>query len=358
MITVADVMTRRPVGVAAGATVADALQAMKERGISSVLVLPLPGSTDYGILTMHDIVGKVVKEDLDPDAVRVGDIMTWRVITARASWTLEQAAALMADAGVRRLPVIEGHEIIGLISDTDIFTALVPRQEWEYVRQVRKERVHRRVSQTGPARTVTDVMSVPVLTIGPRATVEAAVEKMVAAGISSLLVIEDGEGRQGIVTKRGVVTKVAANGQDPKAVTVREIMSSPLRTIAPDVTLEACSVRMASERIRRFPVAREGRIIGIISDSDILAAVVGHRWWGHRRGPTSAIVADIMRSATVDLRPGGPEAVSPELSLWECAARLAHTGVRELPVVQEGRLIGIVGDTDIVRALEERGGGD
>lgn len=358
MITVADVMTRRPVGVAAGATVADALQAMTERGISSVLVLPLPGSTDYGILTMHDIVDKVVKEDLDPDAVRVGDIMTWRVITARASWTLEQAAALMADAGVRRLPVIEGHEIIGLISDTDIFTALVPRQEWEHVRQVRKERVHRRVSQTGPARTVADVMSVPVLTIDPRATVEAAVEKMVAAGISSLLVIEDGEGRQGIVTKRGVVTKVAANGQDPTAVTVREIMSSPLRTIAPDVTLEACSVRMTSERVRRLPVAREGRIIGIISDSDILAAVAGHRWWGHRRGPTSAIVADIMRSAPMDLRPGGAEAVSPELSLWECAARLAHTGVRELPVVQEGRLIGIVGDTDIVRALEERGGGD
>ena len=102
-----------------------------------------------------------------------------------------------------------------------------------------------------------------------------------------------------------------------------------------------------------------GSLIGLLAAvMGILAAVAGHRWWGHRRGPTSAIVADIMRSATVDLRPGGPAAVSPELSLWECAARLAHAGVRELPVVQEGRLIGIVGDTDIVRALEERGGGD
>jgi CBS domain-containing protein len=358
MITVADVMTRRPVGVAAGATVADALQAMTERGISSVLVLPLPGSTDYGILTMHDIVGKVVQEDLDPDAVRVGDIMTWRVITARAAWSLEQAAALMADAGVRRLPVIEGHEIIGLISDTDIFTALVPRQEWEHVRQVRKERSHRRVSQTGPAKTVADLMSVPVLTISPQATVETAVAKMVAAGISSLLVIPDGEGRQGIVTKRDIVTKVAANGQDAKTVVVREIMSSPVRTITPEVTLEVCSVRMASERVRRLPVARESRIIGIISDSDILAAVAGHRWWGHRRRPTSAIAADIMRSATTDLRPGGAEAISPELSLWECAARLAHTGASELRVVQEGRVIGVVAHTDIVRALEERGGGD
>lgn len=61
------------------------------------------------------------------------------------------------------------------------------------------------------------------------------------------------------------------------------------------------------------------------------------------------------------VRPGDPapgETVRPELSLWGCAARLARRGVRELQVVQEGRLIGIIRRTDIVSALAERGGPD
>lgn len=358
MLKVADVMSRRPVAVEAAATVTNALDAMKERGISSVLVSPLPGSAEYGILTMRDIMMKVIKESIDPQTIRVGDIMTWHLVTARSSWTLQQVAELMARARVRRLPVVEDSGIAGLVSDTDIFTALIAQHEWEHVRQVRKQRALRKASLTGPVKTVADLMSSPVLTTPPGAPVEQAVRKMVAAGISSLLVTTDEGGAHGIVTKRDVVTKVVAAGRDLQEVTVGELMSSPVLTIGADATLEECSSRMVSAGVRRFPVARTGQIVGIISDSDILMAVAGHRWLGHRRGPTSAIVADVMRTPAVDLRPASGEVVSPELSLWECAAKLSHAGVRELPVMQGGRIIGIVSDVDIVRALEERGAPD
>ncbi len=349
-------MTRTPLMVSAEATVTEALDAMKERGISSVLVLPpLSGSAEYGIVTMHDIVSKLVKENLDPDAFRLGDIMTWRLVTARPSWDLQQAAAAMAAARVRRLPVVKGGEIIGIISDTDLFTALVPRQEWEHVRLVRKQRAWHRASQTGPVQAVADLMSAPVIEIAPDASVRDAVEKMVASGISSLLVTS--ERGQGIITKRDVIKKVLAYGQDPRAVAVQEAMSSPVRTIKADATLEECSARMAAERVRRFPVDRTSRIVGIISDSDILAAVTTQRWRGQRRaGPTAYIVADVMRPAMAPMGSIGVDTVSPELSLWECAAKMSQAGVRQLSVVQEGRVIGIIGEADIMRALEERGG--
>lgn len=356
MTTIADIMTHRPVAVNAAATVTEALEAMRDRGISSVLVSPPQGSTEYGIATMRDIIRKVVKEGIDPDSIRVGDIMTWRLITTRPSWTLRQAAELMAGANVRRLPVVEGTEIVGLVSDTDIFTALVPGREWEYARQVRKERALRRGAQTGTAKTVADLMSAPILTIGPSATVEDAVRKMVAAGISSLLVTEDGGGARGIVTKRDIVLKVAARELDPRAVTVDRIMSSPVRTIGAELTLEECSSRMASAGMRRFPVDRQGEVVGIISDSDILAAVSAHRWIGGRRGPTLAMAADVMRPPRGDRPPSSIGAVTPELSIWECAERLAQAGVHELSVVQDGRIIGVVSKADIVRAIEERGG--
>jgi len=362
MLTVADVMTRRPVMVPADATVAEALEAMKARGISSGLVPPLPGLSEYGIVTARDILTKVVRDDLDPTQVHLHEIMTWRLVTARPAWTVAQAAGVMGQVGVRRLPVVEGGEIVGLVSDTDLFTALAPQQEWEHVRRVRKARAEERASRTGTVRTVADVMSSPVLTIGPDATVAEAVRKMVAAGVSSLLVTEDGPAAQGIVTKRDVVLKLVAAERDPAHVRVGAVMSAPVRTIEPGVTIEACSARMAEAGVRRFPVARPeapGEILGIVSDSDILAAVEARRWQGHRRPrwPTAYIVADVMRP------PAGPfqtweEALSPELSLWEAAGRMRRAGVRQLPVVQEGAVIGVVSDTDIVRALEQRGGGD
>lgn len=357
MMTVSEIMSRQPVAVGATATVAQAFDRMKTHGISSVLVLPLPRSTEYGIVTMRDIVARVVKEDLDPEDVRVGDIMTWRLVTAQPSWSVRQGAEVMAKARVRRLPVVEGSDIVGLVSDTDIFTSLVSRHEWDHVRQARKARAVERASRSGPARTVADLMSAPVLMINAGATVQEAIEKVVAAGISSLLVMHD-QGAHGIITKRDVVTKVVAGGRDLSETAVGKVMSSPVHTIDAEVTLEGCSLRMAAVRVRRFPVTRKSKIVGIISDSDILAAVAGHRWLGHRRYPTSTIAADVMRTPSVELQSAPPEALTLELSIWDCAERLARAGVGELPVVQEGRIIGIVGEADILRALQERGGPD
>lgn len=360
MLTVADVMTRRPVLVGPDQRVGAAIDAMRERGISSVLVSPPGGAIAYGILTMRDVIVKIVTHGLDPDAVRVGEITSWRLITARLGSSLREVARQMAEAHVRRLPVIEGGLLRGLISDTDVFTALVPRQEWEHARAVRKARSLRRAARTGAARTVGDLMSSPVLTIPPGATVRDAVEKMVTAGVASLLVPDDGDPAAGIVTKRDVVTKVVARGLDPAEVTVGELVSAPVTVIGPGATVEECSFRMAAEGLRRFPVVEQGTVIGIISDSDILAAVEGHRWWGHhgRRWPTSHIVADIMQPVPDGADLDADDAVVPELSVWECAARLSHQANRVIPVVQEGRTIGVVSGADILRALEERGGAD
>ena len=107
MPTVADVMTRKPFSLLAGATVASALEAMRERGISSVLVFLLPGSAEWGMVTMRDIVAQVIAESVDLGTVRLGEIATWRLLTAQPDWSLQQAAQAMAQAKVRRLPVVE-----------------------------------------------------------------------------------------------------------------------------------------------------------------------------------------------------------------------------------------------------------
>ena len=361
MLTIAEIMTPRPVMTGPEETVSRALFRMRDRGISSVLVTPPAGETAYGIVTMRDIIAKIVRYRLDPDAVRVREITTWRLVTASPSWGLQDAAAVMAQARVRRLPVLDRQRFVGLVSDTDLFTALVPRHEWEHARLVRKERAIRRGGQTTPAARVRDLMASPVLTASPGATVQEAVAKMVASGVASLLVPLEGDPAGGIITKRDVVTKVLAAGADPRALAVQAVMSSPVATIEGNASIEECSARMSADGVRRFPVLLEGRIAGIISDTDVLAAVAAHRWWGRagRRWPTAHIVADIMQPVTRGWSHAGREdGIGPELSVWEAAARLTRTARRVLPVVQGGRTIGVISEADILRAVEERGGGD
>ena len=78
----------------------------------------------YGILTMRDVIGKIVKFGLDPDAVKVGEITTWRLITASPPWTISQAARHMAEARVRRLPVMNRDKrLVGVVSLGDLALA-------------------------------------------------------------------------------------------------------------------------------------------------------------------------------------------------------------------------------------------
>jgi len=416
MNSAGDIMTSPAVSIDAGATVAEALDTMRDHGISSILVRPGGSGAAHGIVTKRDILANVVVRDLDPEGLRAGDVMHTPLITIRPHWGLEETCALMAAAHIRRVAVVRGDEILGMVSDTDIFTAL-EAQDWSAARVTRKARARRRAASGTDATVVADLMSSPVLTTAPDATVRDAMRRMLEHGVSSLLVETEPPHQHGIITKRDIITKVVAKGKDRGLVRVRDVMSAPLRTVPPEATIQECSVRIAHENLRRLPVMKDGAIVGIISDTDIFAAVEARRWRGRRRRrPTLHTVADVMNrpprsieadatvadamavmkevDATVLLVPptGPSEAwglvtrhdivdkvlarnrdpkaaavktimsgplimVSPETSLWECTARMAGSGMPLVSVVQGESIIGVVTDADIFMAIEERGWG-
>lgn len=125
---------------------------------------------------------------------------------------------------------------------------------------------------------VSDLMTSPVVTVDPDDSVADALHLMRARGISSALVDRGAEG-WGIVTQRDVLNKVVAADRNPERMTVEEIMSAPVLTVAPDTELHECSTMMIENNIRRLPVESDGDIVGIISDTDIFAAVE-QRGWG------------------------------------------------------------------------------
>lgn len=124
MYTVTSIMKSPVVSIEANKTVAEALHRMQEQGISSIIVTPATPNQPQGIVTKHDIISKVVSLGKDPQKLKAQDVMTSRLITVPPDCPLRDAAALMTEKGIRRVLVSRGGEIIGIVSDTDIFRAV------------------------------------------------------------------------------------------------------------------------------------------------------------------------------------------------------------------------------------------
>ncbi len=121
-------------------------------------------------------------------------------------------------------------------------------------------------------KTIRDVMSKPVVMIEEDRTVAEAAKLMGERRIGSLIVTRDGE-PIGIVTERDVLTKAIACDLDICKVKVKDIMSSPLIVVKPDITVEDAIKVMAAKGIRRLPVEEEGEIIGIFTAADLVRLV-------------------------------------------------------------------------------------
>ena len=115
---VRDGMTEVVLTVGPTHTLREAAQMMVERGTGAALVIAdeIPVSC---IITERDILNSVGRGE-DPDVERVSGHMTDRVITASPDWSLERAAAEMSRRAIRHLVVVEGGDLIGVLSIRDI----------------------------------------------------------------------------------------------------------------------------------------------------------------------------------------------------------------------------------------------
>ncbi len=116
---------------------------------------------------------------------------------------------------------------------------------------------------------VVEIMTTSPLTITADATVVEAAKTMREKEVGSLVVLEDGR-PTGIVTERDVVTKVAASDRPASQTTVREIMTSPLVAVHPHQEVAEAARVMASRKIRRLPVIKEGKLVGMLTENDII----------------------------------------------------------------------------------------
>ncbi|RZL67165.1 MAG: CBS domain-containing protein [Variovorax sp.] len=109
--------------------------------------------------------------------------------------------------------------------------------------------------------------------ISPDATVFEALQVLERHGVGALLVMVDDK-LTGVVSERDYTRKVALQGKNSKEVTVSEIMTSSVITVAPDTGTRACMTLMSQKRIRHLPVMQGQTVVGMISIRDLMDDII------------------------------------------------------------------------------------
>ena len=117
-VLVKEVMKTKPVVVQPFATVLEAAQSMKANNIGNVIVSEV--NHPIGILTESDIIKKVVCEGKNAQDVTVEEVMSSPIIIAEPYISLQEALKIMGKCNIRRLPIVENNELVGIITQRDI----------------------------------------------------------------------------------------------------------------------------------------------------------------------------------------------------------------------------------------------
>lgn len=126
---------------------------------------------------------------------------------------------------------------------------------------------------------------------------------------------------------------------------IREVMTSEVKACEPSATVVEAAKLMAQEDVGPIPVVEDGRLVGIVTDRDIVVK-------GVARG------GDLSSTTVGDIASRDLVTISPDADMGEALDLMAENQVRRLPVVEGDRLVGIVAQADVARQGRDKKTGE
>ena len=263
-------------------------------------------------------------------------VQTHPLFSMRSDTTVQEAARLMADRSIGALGVLGANkEFVGIITERDL--------SWF-------------VAQAGDAATTTIaeiVNDFPVVVDGPIEDADA-IERMRAARIRHLIVREGDDFR--IVSMRDyLLVRSVKDEAEPSA---REVMTAPAVACRDEAFFEEIAEVLADRDISGMPVVdAAGRVVGVISERDLAHALGGPMVRlavrRHNHGPFTRSLGEMPREVrrAKDVMTSPPVTVGPDAHFDEIARLMRIHQINRVPVVDSGRLIGVVTRGDVLGAI-------
>jgi len=248
-LTIRDIMSHEIITATSDDTILSAANRMSESNVSCIIVID--DEMVIGILTDKDILKGVAGHDTEFQRLRVEERMSSPVETVRPEESVIAAAKTMETKGIKRLPVVDGGHLVGVVTQTDITRGLI---------------------SISPLKAVSDIMARDVATVDTGATVAEAARIMSLEGISCLIAMHR-HAVAGIVTEKDLLRRVVALRKDPTQTQVVDVMSFPMISVPPGHSVLSAAKKMDTMHIHRLVVMADDHVCGLVTQTDIARAV-------------------------------------------------------------------------------------
>ena len=248
-LRVGDIMSRDVVTAALDDTISDAVTRMSEHYVSCLVVMD--NGRVAGILTEKGILKGVGGCNPAFHELKVSEQMSSPVKLVSPDASIVEAGRIMETNRIRRLPVVQDGQMVGLVTQTDITRGLI---------------------SLTPLRCVSDIMTRRITVVGADATIAEAARIMSSCNISCLVVMIRGE-VAGILSEKDVLRRVVAVHKDPTQTRVTDIMSFPVVGVPRTFSVLSASKKMETMRLHRLVVMEDKKVYGILTQTDIMRAI-------------------------------------------------------------------------------------
>ena len=263
--------------------------------------------------------------------MQIKNLMSEELITVDKDQNLSDALKLLRKYNVSRLPVTNNKELVGIISERDIANKL-GSSKYE---SMPASRLH-----------ISSVMVKDVITVPAAMQLDEVAKLMLDNSIGSVPVMED-DNMVGIVSKADFVTLAVGRAFDK--ISVKEIMSKDLTTVSSTDRVVHARRQILEAHVGRLPVVDDDELIGMITSKDLMRAFIEFR----KNVPEKYQKSQIKDLLVEDIMSSNPKYVSEDMSISEVANIIMDTGYNGLPVVSDGKVVGIITQTDILRLIEK-----
>jgi CBS domain-containing protein len=290
---------------------------------------------------------QMTKEGRALGGVRVEEAMHRGVLKCPLWTPLEDVARMMASYRVHSILALGGGDDEGaepivwrVVSDLDLVSAAADGDV--------------------AGRTAGGTAATNVVTIAQDEPLDLAARLMREHAVAHLVVVDPATDEPlGILSTLDIAAAIAGmlETRDAGARRVEDLMTRRVVTVSPDMTLKEVARLLVEHGISGAPVVRDAEVLGVVSESDFLFKERGRTpspdgWLGW-------LIGDVMEDsrAKLNARIAADAMTAPAITIdaWRssssAAALMLERGVKRLPVVQQGRLVGIVSRADLVRAF-------
>ncbi len=263
------------------------------------------------------------------------------VVTVSQRAPIREAVKLMLNNGFRRLPVVmPNRSLVGIVTSTDLVNYFGGGDFFRIVDEKHFGDIYSSMEEP-----LESIMTRNVIRASVDETMIDVLERMVVNNVGAIPIVDENDRVYGIITERDILRFMADKIVGRK---VHEVMTKDVIVTYPEATIRDAAQTMVNLGFRRLPVVEDGFLHGIVVCMDIIRAFDFKN--AFKFSPRGSIY-DILRVPVSEIMTKRVVTIDPSADLGSVAAVMMRHNIGALPVIEDGELIGIITERDLVYEL-------